>query len=362
MDYVPHKLQISPIDPAQQTLPKFQSQALFRLSLVNQGRQSAQVQLIGDDPEHQCRFEFILPDEPVRLSGPVVLYLAPQQTLSVLIWVIPPVKPWMALLKSNYHFTIIAQNLSSPQKQTQAVLGQVLTKPVFGPGSMAALLLICLFGFLAGGDKFIFSANTLPQHLSGGLSVAYFQKITQPLKPQIQPLTFRATPTVPSVAVNPSVTYEELFKQVALEYDLDWRILAAQAYYESRMNPTAIGRDMELGLMQILPSTWARWSAKVGVTDPFDPYSNVRVGAAYHAYLQNLLAPKVGYSGPEWIIVAYNWGPHNVLSLIKRDAGWADVPVKTRAYAINVVQDISQPTLPYPQLQQIVPDEVVLIP
>jgi soluble lytic murein transglycosylase-like protein len=103
----------------------------------------------------------------------------------------------------------------------------------------------------------------------------------EPIAPEPAPLLSEAEP----IEAEPDVVnYEAIFKEVAAQYKLDWRVLAEQAYWESRMDRYAVGAYQEAGLMQIYPTTWQEWSQKVGVTDPFDPYSNILVGAAYMAF------------------------------------------------------------------------------
>ncbi len=134
------------------------------------------------------------------------------------------------------------------------------------------------------------------------------------------------------------MTYEAMFQEIAALYGLDWRMLAAIAYRESGLDPLAIGRDGDMGLMQILPITWNEWAPKVGVSDPYDPYSNVLVAAAYLAYLREYCRTR-GYPQPEWALAAYNWGPENVRQVFERQGAWeASVPEPTRRYAISVLQ------------------------
>ncbi len=131
--------------------------------------------------------------------------------------------------------------------------------------------------------------------------------------------------------------YEALFARVAAEYGLDKHLLAEQAWRESRWDPLAIGEANDMGIMQILPETWMEWAPKVGVFDPFDPESNVRVGAAYLQYLRQYLAEKLHLTGDHWVLVAYNWGPGNVRRLLEAGKGWDDIPQKRRDYALNIL-------------------------
>ncbi len=133
------------------------------------------------------------------------------------------------------------------------------------------------------------------------------------------------------------MSYEAMFKEVAQGYDLDWSMLAEQAYQESRLDPSTLGGKREIGLMQIMPATWEEWAPKVGVTDPGDPYSNVLVAAAYLSSLKGYCSD-IGYPGDECMLVAYNWGPHNLHELVDNGEDWGQVPAKVRHYAYGILQ------------------------
>src|SRR5690606_21801986 len=87
-------------------------------------------------------------------------------------------------------------------------------------------------------------------------------------------------------AAQPALTYGQMFQEIALQYDLDWRLLAAQAYVETGLDALALGNDGDMGLMQVLPSTWREWAPAVGAKDPFDAYSNTLVASAYLDYVR----------------------------------------------------------------------------
>jgi soluble lytic murein transglycosylase-like protein len=138
-----------------------------------------------------------------------------------------------------------------------------------------------------------------------------------------------------------TITYEAMFREIGARYGLDWRLLARLAYRESRLNHLAVGTNKEQGLMQIMPSTWAEWAPKVGVSDPFDPYSNVLVAASYLIFLRDYLNGK-GYSGDYWMLVAYNWGPENLRQLLDKGGRWNQVPSERRQYAEDILQSVTQ--------------------
>lgn len=49
--------------------------------------------------------------------------------------------------------------------------------------------------------------------------------------------------------------FDELFRSAAQEYDWDWKLLASQAYVESKFDSTAVSWAGARGLMQIMPRT-----------------------------------------------------------------------------------------------------------
>ena len=115
------------------------------------------------------------------------------------------------------------------------------------------------------------------------------------------------------------------------------------AYKESSLNRLAVGKDGDMGLMQILPSTWEEFAPQVGVSDPFDPVSNVQVGAAYLAYLRDKLIAR-GYPEEYWALVAYNWGPNNVARLLQEDGNWGGIPMMRQDYAYQIIEQITTPS------------------
>ncbi|MEM7678429.1 MAG: transglycosylase SLT domain-containing protein, partial [Myxococcota bacterium] len=71
--------------------------------------------------------------------------------------------------------------------------------------------------------------------------------------------------------------YDELFREAGEVTGIDWRLLAAVAYTESRFKPNAKSNWGATGLMQVLPNT----GLEVGYRDLKDPRKNVMAGAKY---------------------------------------------------------------------------------
>ncbi len=133
------------------------------------------------------------------------------------------------------------------------------------------------------------------------------------------------------------LTYAQMFQEVALRYDLDWRMLAAQAYVESSFDTLALGSDGDLGLMQVLPRTWKEWAPAVDVNDPFDAYSNVLVAGIYLDHLRSTLS-RNGYPEARWMLVAYNWGPDKLNTFLAEGNGWEDLPESVSRYAGDILR------------------------
>jgi soluble lytic murein transglycosylase-like protein len=175
----------------------------------------------------------------------------------------------------------------------------------------------------------ISSRATVTANYSSRDGISYAPNVGAPQHPFALPTSIPPAPA--------TRTYEAMFQEIARQHNLDWRLLAELAYQESRMNPWAIGRDNDMGLMQVIPSTWEVWAPKVGVSDPFDPDSNARVGAAFLAYVRDYCRA-YGYTDPQWMLVGYNWGPDNLRRLFLQQGGWAQVPVKQRRYALEILE------------------------
>lgn len=113
-------------------------------------------------------------------------------------------------------------------------------------------------------------------------------------------------PDIPTYALTP---WDAQLKRAALEYGIDWRLLASLMYEESRFDPKAVGPGGSAGLFQFMPATW-RW---LGIRDPFDPEEVIPAAARYLRMLMDdfeglELADQVAMA-----IASYNVGPAHVM-------------------------------------------------
>ncbi len=92
---------------------------------------------------------------------------------------------------------------------------------------------------------------------------------------------------------------------------------------ESGGDARAVSPKGAMGLMQIMPETWAELRLRYGLgADPFDPHDNILAGAAYLRELQDR------YGSPGFL-AAYNAGPARYEDHL---ATGQPLPAETRAY------------------------------
>ena len=102
--------------------------------------------------------------------------------------------------------------------------------------------------------------------------------------------------------------YSPFIKVAANKHGFDWRLIAAQIYQESHLNPTAKSQAGARGLMQILPST----ARSLGVTDLFDPVQNINAGVKHLKNLYNLYDQAEEKDRLLIALAAYNTGQGHI--------------------------------------------------
>ncbi|MBL0915274.1 MAG: lytic transglycosylase domain-containing protein [Sphingopyxis sp.] len=110
--------------------------------------------------------------------------------------------------------------------------------------------------------------------------------------------------------------------------DWIWRVM----HVESRGNARAVSPAGAMGVMQIMPATWAMLTARHGLgTDPFDVRANILGGAAY------LRAMWERYGDIRLMLAAYNAGPGRADAYA---AGRRGLPAETVAYVAAIAPAI----------------------
>src|SRR3546814_17844195 len=94
---------------------------------------------------------------------------------------------------------------------------------------------------------------------------------------------------------------------------------------ESRGDVRAVSPKGAMGLMQLMPDTWASLRVRLGLgANPYDPRDNILAGAAYLREMHDR------YGSPGFL-AAYNAGPGRYEEAL---AG-RPLPAETRAYEIG---------------------------
>ena len=99
--------------------------------------------------------------------------------------------------------------------------------------------------------------------------------------------------------------YSPFIKAAAKKHGFDWRLIAAQIYQESHLNPWAKSRAGARGLMQLLPRT----ARSLGVKDLFDPVQNINAGVTYLKKMYNRFDQAPPKDRLLLSFAAYNIGP-----------------------------------------------------
>lgn len=99
--------------------------------------------------------------------------------------------------------------------------------------------------------------------------------------------------------------YDDLARGIGDELGIDWRLLVAQMYQESRFEPEARSSAGALGLLQLMPRT----AQELGVDDLSDPEAGLRAGARYLRLLYDRFEDHVPEEERWWFaLAAYNAG------------------------------------------------------
>ncbi len=118
--------------------------------------------------------------------------------------------------------------------------------------------------------------------------------------------------------------YATAITEVSARFAIPEHWIRAVMQAESAGDPRAVSRAGAMGLMQVMPGTWAVLRQDHGLgTDPFDPRDNILAGTAY------LRAMLDRYGTVGGMLAAYNAGPGRYDAYLSEGRR---LPAETRAY------------------------------
>ena len=156
--------------------------------------------------------------------------------------------------------------------------------------------------------------------------------------------------------------FDSLIARQAAIYRVDPDLVWSIIYEETYFSPWKVGKDGEIGLMQVMPATAREWATETGMrelerqtaSDPQtllrDPERNIQIGCWYlekiHEQFQD--APEAEVR----MVAAYNAGPSRAIEWSRPDQpgntqtgaefiNRIDIP-STRAYVISIMQRYRQ--------------------
>lgn len=128
-----------------------------------------------------------------------------------------------------------------------------------------------------------------------------------------------------------NIPYAAEVAEAAQRFDIPATWIRAVMGAESAGDPGAVSSAGAMGLMQIMPGTWAALRIRHHLgRDPYDPRDNILVGAAYLRELHDR------YGSPGFL-AAYNAGPDRYEASLEG----RPLPSETRAYVASVVPIIA---------------------
>ena len=118
-------------------------------------------------------------------------------------------------------------------------------------------------------------------------------------------------------------------EEASLRFGVLEHWIVAVIRVESAGQVRAVSSAGAMGLMQLMPGTWARQRQRFGLgSDPFDPRDNILAGTSY-------LREMYDRYGPWGCLAAYNAGPGRYEDWL---AGRRDLPRETRRYVAAVTR------------------------
>ncbi len=131
----------------------------------------------------------------------------------------------------------------------------------------------------------------------------------------------------PELRCASGLSIDDAIAQASARFALPETLLRSVIAVESNFSASAVSPKGAMGLMQIMPATWADLRLRYALgADPYDPCDNVQAGAGYLREMRDR------YGDPGFL-AAYNAGPGRYEAYLR---GGRDLPAETIAYVARV--------------------------
>ena len=129
------------------------------------------------------------------------------------------------------------------------------------------------------------------------------------------------------IRLSPRIEIAAHVSEASQQFGIPEQWIYAVIRAESAGRVRAVSRAGAMGLMQLMPGTWARQRARFSLgQDPFDPRDNVLAGTSY-------LREMYDRYGAQGFLAAYNAGPGRYEDWL---AGRRSLPLETRRYVARI--------------------------
>jgi hypothetical protein len=138
----------------------------------------------------------------------------------------------------------------------------------------------------------------------------------------------RVSTTITSfVAGSAAHAYDDIIAEAAKLFRVEPAMIRSVMQAESAFDPFAVSRAGAMGLMQLMPETYADLTARYRLgDDPYDPASNIAAGAAY-------LREMFDRFGAPGAFAAYNAGPGRMIDHLSHGRR---LPAETERYVARI--------------------------
>jgi len=134
--------------------------------------------------------------------------------------------------------------------------------------------------------------------------------------------------------------FDPLLKQYAAQLNWDWRLLASQAFQESRFKPAAHSWAGATGLLQLMPAT----AKEFGVTNALDPADNLQGAVKFLKWLEDYWAKRIPDEGEQlkFVLASYNCGAGHVEDAQRLAEKYGGDPLKWDDVSYWLLQESTQ--------------------